>query len=91
MGGCVSLILLEKIGDILFADGYAIGNIDATVVAQKPRLAEFIPDMENRIADVLRIEKSQINVKATTEEGLGFTGNEQGISAMAVALLISTR
>ena len=69
-------------------NGFAIENIDATIIAQKPKMRPFIPAMEENIARTLGIELSQINVKATTEEGLGFTGTEEGISSQAICSLI---
>ena len=68
-------------------EGYTVGNIDATIIAQRPKMAPHIPVMRKNIAEVLRIEESQINIKATTEEGLGFTGSGEGISSQAVCLL----
>jgi 2-C-methyl-D-erythritol 2,4-cyclodiphosphate synthase/2-C-methyl-D-erythritol 4-phosphate cytidylyltransferase len=82
-----SLKLLEKVSKIIKENGYIVENVDATVVAQKPKLSPYIPQMIKNIADVLGIEESQINVKATTEEHLGFTGEMLGISAHAVAIL----
>ena len=68
-------------------EGYAISNIDSIIVAQKPKLAPFIPLMKERISEALSVHKDQINVKATTEEKLGFTGTEEGISAHAVCIM----
>ena len=68
--------------------GYVIGNIDATIIAQKPKMAPHIMYMRQNIANALNIEVNQINVKATTEEGLGFTGNGEGISSQAICLLL---
>ena len=85
--GISSIFLLKEVGKILEEHAYIIGNIDATIIAQKPKLAEFREKMEETIAKTLKIEKSQINIKATTEEGLGFTGKEEGISAQAIAAL----
>lgn len=82
-----SLNLLEKVSSILCDDGYKIGNIDSTIIAQKPKMRPFISQMEKNIADALNINIENINVKATTEEGLGFTGNLEGISANAVCIL----
>jgi 2-C-methyl-D-erythritol 2,4-cyclodiphosphate synthase len=65
--------------------GYKVGNVDATIVAQRPKLKDYIQTMNENIARVLEVEPDQVNVKATTEEKLGFTGTEQGISAYAVA------
>ena len=85
--GISSLKLLEHVGELLEREGYAVGNIDATIIAQRPKMAPHIPVMRKNIAEVLRIEESQINIKATTEEGLGFTGSGEGISSQAVCLL----
>lgn len=82
--GISSLVLLKHVGDLLTQHGYRVSNIDATVVAQKPKLAMFIPQMNNNIANTLQIAIDAVNVKATTEEYLGFTGKEEGISAYAV-------
>ena len=82
-----SLMLLQKVGEKISAAGYAVCNIDATVLAQKPKLAPHISQMVENIARTLGIEPSQVNVKATTEEHLGFTGREEGIAAHAVCLL----
>lgn len=85
--GISSLLLLKEVRTMLAEEGYAIGNIDATVIAQRPKLASFIPQMRANIAEALVIDIDRINVKATTEEGLGFTGEGLGIAAQAVALL----
>lgn len=82
-----STILLEKVSQKLTEEGYEICNIDSTILAQKPKLATFIPKMRQRIAEVLHLELDQVNVKATTEEHLGFTGAEEGIAAHAVCLI----
>ncbi len=87
--GISSLLLLERVMKKINALGYVVGNVDATIIAQKPKLAPFIPEMRTNIARIIGIEENCINVKATTEEGLGFTGTEQGIAAHAVALLTS--
>lgn len=83
--GADSLKLLAEVVKLLQAKGYEVGNVDATIVAQKPKMKEYIPQMNENIAKVLGIELDAVNVKATTEEKLGFTGKEQGISAYAVA------
>lgn len=83
--GADSLKLLEEVGNLLTANGYVVGNVDATIVAQKPKMLPHIPQMRENIARVLRVDIDQINVKATTEEHLGFTGSGQGISSYAVA------
>ena len=87
--GISSMKLLAHVRDLIEQEGYLIENIDATIIAQKPKLRPYIEEMEIHIADVLKLEKNQVNVKATTEEGLGFTGCEEGISAQAVCALSS--
>ena len=86
--GISSIILLKKVADLIKKEGYEIGNIDSTIIAQRPKLASFIPLMRDNIADALNLDVSQVNVKATTEEGLGFTGEGLGIASQAVCLLI---
>lgn len=83
--GADSLKLLEEVGNLLAEKGYVVGNVDATIVAQKPKMLPHIPQMRENIARVLHVDIDQINVKATTEEHLGFTGSGQGISSYAVA------
>lgn len=83
--GADSLKLLAEVVKMLQVKGYEVGNVDATIVAQKPKMKDYIPQMNENIAKVLGIELDAVNVKATTEEKLGFTGKEQGISAYAVA------
>ena len=85
--GISSLKLLAHVGRLLAEHGYRIGNIDSTVVAQRPKLAPYILQMRQNIADTLGIDISQVSVKATTTEHLGFEGREEGISAQAIALL----
>lgn len=87
--GADSLILLGRVGEILSEEGYVIENIDSTIIAQKPKMAPHIEQMRKNIADTLGLDISRVNVKATTEEGLGFTGTGEGISAQAVALIMS--
>ena len=82
-----SMILLDRVRKAISDRGYRIGNIDATILAQKPRLSAFLPQMKQRIAQTLALDADQVNIKATTEEKLGFTGEEQGIAAHAVCLL----
>lgn len=82
-----SLLLLKNVRERITACGYCIGNIDATVIAQKPKLAPWIPAMVQKIAATLTVPPDRINIKATTEEHLGFTGSEEGIAAHAVCLL----
>jgi 2-C-methyl-D-erythritol 4-phosphate cytidylyltransferase/2-C-methyl-D-erythritol 2,4-cyclodiphosphate synthase len=87
--GISSLMLLEEVGKMLAERGYRVSNIDAVVVAQAPRLAGYIPAMVQQIARTLGIDAGCVNVKATTTEGLGFTGTGEGIAAYAVATIIS--
>jgi 2-C-methyl-D-erythritol 2,4-cyclodiphosphate synthase len=82
-----STILLKKISDKMREKGFHLLNIDATIVAQKPKLSDFIPRMVKEIASILEIEPGRVNVKATTSEGLGFPGRGEGIAAYAVALV----
>jgi len=82
-----SMKLMAHVRDLIEEKGYVIENIDATVIAQKPKLRPYIDQMEENIAKVLRIERDQINVKATTEEHLGFTGREEGMAAQAICSL----
>lgn len=82
-----SLKLLKIVWEKLKNMGYQISNIDLTIVAQAPKLKKYINSMKNNIADVLNLDLNQVNVKATTEEGLGFTGNKEGISAFCVVLI----
>ena len=85
--GISSLKLLEHVRELVEKEGYVIENIDATIIAQKPKMRPFIPQMEENIAKKLGISLNQINVKATTEEGLGFTGTEEGIASQAICSL----
>ena len=85
--GADSLKLLEHVGNLIEEKLYVIGNIDATIIAQKPKMAPHILKMRENIARALKIDVDQVNVKATTEEGLGFTGSGEGISSQAIALL----
>jgi len=85
--GVDSTILLAKVNESIHELGYSIGNIDATVIAQKPKLATYIEPMRVRLADVLGVDVMVINIKATTTEKLGFTGRGEGIAAQAVVLL----
>ena len=85
--GISSMKLLAHVGGLIEQEGYFIENIDATVIAQKPKLRPYIEHMEQNIANVLKLEKNQVNIKATTEEGLGFTGREEGIAAQSVCSL----
>ena len=88
--GISSLKLLAHVGNLLKANGYTVGNIDSTVVAQRPKLAPYIPQMRQNIADTLGIGMDMVSVKATTTEHLGFEGREEGISAQAVALILKS-
>ena len=85
--GISSLILLEKAYTLVKERGYSLGNADMVLILQKPKLKEYIPSMEENIAGALSCEKERISVKATTEEGLGFTGQGEGVSAKAIVLL----
>ena len=82
-----SIILLEHVGKLLKDNNYTIGNIDATIIAQKPKLAPYREQMVKNVAKALNINENQVCIKATTEEGLGFTGEGLGISSQAIALL----
>ena len=87
--GADSLMLLERVRERLSKAGYRVGNIDATILAQRPKLAPHIPQMRTNLANRLGIEVDQVSIKATTEEGLGFTGTGEGMAAHAVCLLES--
>lgn len=89
--GISSMQLLAHVRELLEQQGYLVGNIDSTIVAQAPKLAPFLQQMTDNIAEVLGIDATQVNVKATTEERLGFTGSGEGIAAQAVCLLNSVR
>ncbi len=82
-----SIILLETTRDKVAEVGWKISNIDATIIAQVPRLADYIDEMRERLAETLKIEKGRVNIKATTTERMGFTGREEGIAAIAAATL----
>lgn len=88
--GISSLSLLERIVFLVHQKGYGIENVDVTVVAQEPKLAPHIKKMEAALAEALSISADQVSIKATTTEGLGFTGRQEGIAAQAVALLVKT-
>ncbi|MDC7288117.1 2-C-methyl-D-erythritol 2,4-cyclodiphosphate synthase [Blautia schinkii] len=85
--GISSILLLEHVAGLLREHGYQVGNIDAVIIAQKPKMAPHIPQMRINMARALGIRESQLNIKATTEEGLGFTGRGEGIASQAVCLL----
>ena len=85
--GISSLKLLEYVMDLLKKNGFSVGNVDAVIIAQKPKMAPHIPQMRKNLAEAMRIPEARVNVKATTEEGLGFTGRGEGIASQAVCLL----
>ena len=87
--GISSLILLQKVGELLEEKGFLIENIDATIIAQAPKMRPHIDTMRENIAQALGIMVEQVNIKATTEEGLGFTGTGEGISSQAICMLTS--
>ena len=87
--GISSMKLLSHVAELIRERGYVVENIDATIIAQKPKMRPHIPQMEENIAGALGISTDQVNVKATTEEGLGFTGTEEGISSQAIGALSS--
>ncbi|TWV15663.1 2-C-methyl-D-erythritol 2,4-cyclodiphosphate synthase [Bacteroidaceae bacterium HV4-6-C5C] len=83
-----SKILLRKTVELIAQKGYSIGNIDATVCAERPKLKAFIPDIQRTLAEVMKVIEEDISIKATTTEKLGFTGREEGISAYATVLIV---
>ena len=85
-----SIYLLKQVGKALRDNHFEIGNIDGTIIAQRPKLAPYREEMVKNIADALGIDPSSVNIKATTEEGLGFTGNGEGISSQAICILQKT-
>ncbi|KEH90283.1 2-C-methyl-D-erythritol 2,4-cyclodiphosphate synthase [Clostridium novyi A str. BKT29909] len=85
--GISSMLLLKEVGKLLNENSYEIINIDATIIAQKPKMAPYIKDMIKNIASALCINENQVNIKATTEEGLGFTGEGLGISSQSICLI----
>ncbi|MDD7219867.1 MAG: 2-C-methyl-D-erythritol 2,4-cyclodiphosphate synthase [Clostridia bacterium] len=89
--GISSLLLLQHVVSLLREHHYEIGNIDAVIIAQKPKIAPYIPRMISTMAQVMNISESRLNIKATTEEKLGFTGREEGIAAQAVCLLLEEK
>ena len=89
--GADSLILTRRVAEVMVERGYRLGNLDATVIAQAPKLAPHIPAMRERIASAFGVETDRVSVKATTEEKLGFTGSGEGIAAHAVCLLEEAR
>ena len=86
--GISSVKLLLHVTELLKQNGYSIGNIDATIIAQKPKMAPHIAQMRKNMAEAMQIPEDCLNIKATTEEGLGFTGRGEGIAAQAICLLI---
>lgn len=86
--GISSIKLLQHVGTLLEQENYQIINIDATIIAQRPKMAPHIPQMVKNVAETLKIAESQVNIKATTEEGLGFTGTGEGISSQAICSLM---
>lgn len=86
--GISSLVLLEQVRDMLKQAGWKTGNIDATILAEQPRLAPYIPQMRHNLARALGIDAGDINIKAGTNEEMGFVGREEGMAAMAVALIV---
>ena len=86
--GISSIALLEQVGKLLEEHNYVIENIDATIIAQRPKMMPHLPVMRENVAKALGIETNQVSIKATTEEGLGFTGSGEGISAQAICLLL---
>ena len=87
--GADSIKLLEFVNNLIVEKGYTIGNIDSTIIAQSPKMAPHIEAMRNNIAKAINTDVSRINVKATTEEGLGFTGAKEGIAAQSICLLVN--
>ncbi|EDS76755.1 2C-methyl-D-erythritol 2,4-cyclodiphosphate synthase [Clostridium botulinum C str. Eklund] len=85
--GISSMFLLKEVGKLLSENSYEIINIDATIIAQKPKMAPYVKDMIKNISSALCINENQVNVKATTEEGLGFTGEGLGISSQSICLI----
>lgn len=87
--GISSLLLLERVAELLFEEGYEIGNIDCTIIAQRPKLAGFIEEMRANMSGILKVDVNNINIKATTTERLGFSGREEGIAAQASAIIVT--
>ncbi len=87
--GISSLKLLSKVNEMILEKGYSVRNIDVTVIAEQPKLQEYIPGMQENLASSLKIDLSQVNIKATTTEGMGFTGTGQGIATWATALIFN--
>lgn len=89
--GISSILLLKKVGELLDEKGYQVVNLDATIIAQKPKLLPYIDTMIENVAEALNLSVDQVNIKATTEEGLGFTGTMQGISSQAICMIESKK
>lgn len=87
--GISSIILLEKVGELIAGEGYVVENIDSTIIAQAPKMRPYIEQMRCNVAGALKLEVDRVNIKATTEEGLGFTGSGEGIAAQAICALAS--
>ena len=85
--GISSVKLLSHVMELLKDSGFSVGNVDAVIIAQKPKMAPHIPQMKKNLAEAMGISENRVNIKATTEEGLGFTGREEGIASQAVCLL----
>ena len=85
--GISSVKLLSHVMELLKDNGFSVGNVDAVIIAQKPKMAPHIPQMKKNLAEAMGISENRVNIKATTEEGLGFTGREEGIASQAVCLL----
>lgn len=85
--GISSVKLLSHVMELLKENGFSVGNVDAVIIAQKPKMAPHIPQMKKNLAEAMGISENRVNIKATTEEGLGFTGREEGIASQAVCLL----
>lgn len=85
--GISSVKLLSHVMELLKNSGFSVGNVDAVIIAQKPKMAPHIPQMKKNLAEAMGISENRVNIKATTEEGLGFTGREEGIASQAVCLL----
>jgi 2-C-methyl-D-erythritol 2,4-cyclodiphosphate synthase len=88
--GISSILLMEKVRGVLLEKGYSVNNVDAVIIAERPKLATYIQRMEVEIADALGVATTNINIKATTTEGLGFAGKEEGIAAQAVVTIVRT-
>lgn len=86
--GIESLKMLEKVVELMKEDSFLVNNIDSTIIAEKPKLAPYVQEMRNNLARVLKISIDQVSIKATTSEGLGFCGRQEGMAAYAVASLI---